>query len=464
LNVSIFLSLSAASWGLNLPRRKDEMFNGSEQTAVRERIPASTRVRDFIEGPLARNRWLMGDQALVSAMNFLTTALLARMLGIHQFGVFSVLYIILLYLNTIPTSLNVCPMMSLAPQMRDERMRSDFLSGMAGYQYLISLGCCALMGLIVGAAKLPFVPWRFDPDSLFPFLLTVVSFQAQDWFRRICYVEDRGRTVFWNDAISYLGQVATFVVLWEMHRMNVKAAYYGIALTSLLAFFIGYGTESLRFNPLVIRRAIIRSWDSGKSLLMAGQLMWLGSQGIFLIVAAEVGVDAASGIRAAITLMGPVSVIYQLIDNVIPVRAARVFASSGERSLVRYLVRTGAVLAALVGVPVALVSLFARPVLSALFGRAYGQFAVLVVWQGVYTCLLLGYKGLVYYHRTVEQTAFLARSSMIVAIVSVAACLLLVRRYGATGGMEGLVIGQAVSDILLLSSARSIHRHQRRAA
>ena len=41
---------------------------------------------------LVRNQWLMADQALVSGMNFLTTATLARMLGVHNFGVFSVFY------------------------------------------------------------------------------------------------------------------------------------------------------------------------------------------------------------------------------------------------------------------------------------------------------------------------------------------------------------------------------------
>ena len=74
-----------------------------------------------------RNQWLVGDQALVSAMNFLTSAVLTRMLGVHDFGVFSVFYIILQYLNSIQLALIVSPMMTLAPQITDESERAVFL-------------------------------------------------------------------------------------------------------------------------------------------------------------------------------------------------------------------------------------------------------------------------------------------------------------------------------------------------
>ena len=106
-----------------------------------------------------RNQWLVGDQALVSAMNFLTSAVLARMLGVHEFGVFSVFYIILQYLNSIQLALIVSPMMTLAPQITDESERAIFLKGMGGYQYAFSAAGFALtlllalvLGTIVGSA------------------------------------------------------------------------------------------------------------------------------------------------------------------------------------------------------------------------------------------------------------------------------------------------------------------------
>lgn len=391
-------------------------------------------------------------------MNFFTTAMLARMLGIHNFGIFSVFYIVLQYLNTIPTAINIYPMMSLAPQLLDKEEHRTFLRGMSGYQRLLSLGCCAGMLLFSLLEGLHLVRWRMETGIVLPFILTIFCFQAQDWFRRFCYVQDRGSTVFWNDLLSYMGQVVVFCFLWWLGRMNVKAAYYAIAATSLAAYAVGYFTEDIGSTWEEVKLSFARSWAVGRSLLVVGQSQWLGSQGIFLIVAAVVGVNAAGGIRAALTLMGPVNVLYQLLDNVIPVRGAHVYATGGESGLVGYLRRAGTFFAVLVGVPILIAAVFARPILTLVFGHAYSGFAALLIWAGINMWLALIYRGLVYYHLTLKKTAVLARSSMAVAVVSVAACALLTRHYGAAGAIQALVVGQLLNIAILMTSALRTHR------
>lgn len=412
----------------------------------------------MLRGRLARNQWLLADQALVSAMNFLTTALLARMLGVHRFGIFSVFYIILQYLNSIQLALIASTMMSIGPQLRDGAEHRAFLRGMAGYQYFFSLACGAATALFAVLEYFHLVPWNLDTSVFLPFILTIIGFQTQDWFRRFCYVQERGFTLFSNDIISYTGQVAALVILWWSHRMSVNAAYYAIAATSFAAFAVGFFREDISATWNETKIAFRRSWVMGRSLLVASQAQWLGSQGIFLIVAAIAGVGAASGIRAVITLMGPVNVLYQLLDNVIPVRAAAAYSKGGEHSLVVYLRRVCVILAGPVGVLVLIASIFARPIMTLAFGHAYAEFAPLVVWQGVYLWLGLIYRILIYYLRTVEHAAALARVATAVAAVSTTACFLLTRRYGATGGMEALFAGQVLNVTLILVPVLRIHR------
>jgi len=109
---------------------------------------------------LARNQWLLADQVLVSGMNFTTTVLLARMLGVYNFGIFTVLYYILLYVNSIQLALNVQPMFSIAPQMPEGPERQSFLRGMAGYQYILSALFCLLILLAGLLEKL-----KNDPNN-----------------------------------------------------------------------------------------------------------------------------------------------------------------------------------------------------------------------------------------------------------------------------------------------------------
>jgi O-antigen/teichoic acid export membrane protein len=407
---------------------------------------------------VVRNQWLMADQSLVSGMNFLTTATLARLLGVHNFGVFSVFYILLQYLNTVPMAITISPMMSLGPQIKDPARHRTFLRSMAGYQYLLSLALCLATLLCVLPLEFHIGSWQVQPGLLFPYLLTIFCFQAQDWFRRFCYVQGNGRAVFWNDVISYMGQVAALALLWWLHRMSVNAAYYAIALTSMIAFAAGYFKADISSSWEETRAAITGTWSTGRTLLMTSQLQWLGTQGIYLIVAYVAGVSAASGIRAALALMGPVIMLYQLLDNVIPVRAASAYANGGEHGLVAYLRRTLSIVACVIGPLILFASLFAGPIMNAVFGRAYSGFSVLVIWAGVYMGVLLIIKWLSYYFRTVNKTKVMARTAMGVSFVSVCACFLLTHRFGATGGLAAVVAGQFMTVSVFLVSALRMNR------
>jgi O-antigen/teichoic acid export membrane protein len=98
-----------------------------------------------------------------------------------------------------------------------------------------------------------------------------------------------------------------------------------------------------------------------------------------------------------------------------------------------------------VGVPVLVISLAAKPIMAIAFGKAFEGFAHLVFWQAVYVLLALLYKGLQYYHRTIGTVGVLARSALIVSVVSVVSCIVLARQFGATGGMIALVVGQLLN-------------------
>ncbi|MDG6998599.1 MAG: hypothetical protein JRN15_05740 [Nitrososphaerota archaeon] len=398
-----------------------------------------------LQSAIGRNRWLLADQLLVSGFNFLTTVVVGRALGIHAFGVFSILYIILLYLNAIQLSLIVSPMMTLAPQIDEPSKRAAYLRGMATCQYCFSAVVCCVALLLPLAQKLNLIRSSIETDAMCAFGLAILCFQVQDWLRRFWYVAEDGRSVFFNDIISYMGQLAALIFLWRRSALTVESGFYVIALTSLAAFVAGARKEDVWGH---LREALLsarRSWAIGKSLVVASQFQWLGSQGILLIVAAIVSVNAASGMRAAITLVGPVNILYQLLDNVVPVRAAKAFRTGGRTQLRAYLQRASLILAGLVAVPLLLIAAVARTAITLAFGRSFTPYAHLVLWQAGYAMLALIYKGLQYYHRTMGTVGILARSAMASSVVSVTSCLVLSHRYGVDGGMAALVLGQILN-------------------
>ena len=129
---------------------------------------------------ILRNQWLVSDQALVSAMNFLTSAVLARMLGVHDFGVFSVFYIILQYLNSIQLALIVSPMMTLALRSPANPNRAVFLKGMGGLSSIVfSAACCAFTVLLAVVEKFHLAPAKIYQAYLSPSPFRFYSFRRR---------------------------------------------------------------------------------------------------------------------------------------------------------------------------------------------------------------------------------------------------------------------------------------------
>lgn len=396
-----------------------------------------------------RNGWLLADQILVSGFNFITSAMLARMFGIHEYGIFSVFYALLLYISCIQAAAISSPMLSLAPQVTDRGQQEAFLRGVAGVQYVFSTACALIFCLVSGLNSLHLLPKHFDSSITIPYAAAIVCYQLQDWLRRRFYVNLTGKYIFWTDCLSYCGQVVVFAVAYKTVGLNLNGAYYAIAFTSLAAFVVGATLADVSTSVHEIKSAAQSLWKLGKGLLIASQFQWLGSQGVLLVVAAEVGMNATAGVRAIVTLVGPLNVVYQLLDNVVPVRTAKIYAERGRDAAVHYLRRASLVIGVLVGVPIATLILFAGPLLGLIFGRAFVVYAPLVLWQGIYVWFALFLRSLQYYHRTFGSTETLARTSMVVSIFALGMALVLVRHHGALGVMIALAAGQIATVLVL---------------
>src|SRR5437879_5905536 len=62
----------------------------------------------------------MVDQALVSGINFITNVILARVLGLHDYGIFALAWTTVLFANSLQWAFIVSPMMSVGPKQEPE--------------------------------------------------------------------------------------------------------------------------------------------------------------------------------------------------------------------------------------------------------------------------------------------------------------------------------------------------------
>ena len=99
-----------------------------------------------------RNQTIL-DQLIVSGSNFATTILLVRGLGLQEFGIFAIVYALILLANNVQLSFICSPMITLAALSEAGAPRTRYLRGMFGVQIWF---CGVVMVLAVRSVP-PFI-------------------------------------------------------------------------------------------------------------------------------------------------------------------------------------------------------------------------------------------------------------------------------------------------------------------
>lgn len=406
--------------------------------------------------------WALADQVLVSGANFLTGIILARSLGPAIFGVFVVLQSVMLYVNAFQVSLIISPMLSTVPKL-DVARRDDHLRGVLALQFVLSVVLALAVWLLGLAGYLIAGHEALTARTMGALASAVLMFQLQDWLRRFYFVHQRARAACLNDMLSYGSQV--LLLLWATldDTLDLELTLWIMALTSACAFFLGFLMASAALRPAFGHaRAVLREgWRAGRDYFLAWQMQWLGTQGVLLAGAGLIGAQAAGGVRAAQNIIGPINILFQAMDNTVPVAAARNFAEGGLPALSRYLWRNTAWGSALL-LPVMLLLTFAAdPLTRFVYGSQYVAYSALVVWQAAAMFLQFYVRQVTYFLRTVEATAVIMRMGAVIAVTSVGVTVLTVHRYQETGLMIALLAGVAAGLVHALVAAYRVTRSLR---
>ena len=410
---------------------------------------------------IARHRhinWALADQAVVSGSNFITGILLARFLGPDSFGVFVLLQTALVYVNSFQGALIFQPMMSAAPQMAESK-RSRYLQGVFALQLILSLTLAALAWVVGTSAHWI---WGGQPTSyLTPTVVLALSsallaFQLQEWLRRFYFVLEMPRAAFINDLLNYGGQVAILGLVCLSGQLDVLTAFWIMAAACFVTFLFGFLRGMVR-PAFSDARAVLRDgWRTGRDYLAAWQLQWVGSQGVLVVGAGLVGVHAAGGVRAAETIVGPLNILFQAMENVVPVVAARRYDSRGLIGLLSYLSRVTMWGTALLLPIVVAAAIFSVPLMRVVYGEQYVIYASLVVWAAAGVFLQFYLRVVFFFLRTVMATGIIVRSAIVMSAASITVAAFAVREYHETGIMVALVSSTLAGLIYATLAARKV--------
>lgn len=397
-----------------------------------------------------REMWALADQAVVSATNFLTNVMLARFMGIREFGVFVLAWMSVLFVNSLQTALIVAPMMSVGAKQPEEDKPRYF--GAVVFQELVLVSFCVVLVFVALQAASGLFHHPDLRHLALPLAISAFAYQLQDFVRRLFFVTHRGRRALADDALSYLTQLPILFMLHRVGRLDSAMALWVMAGTSIVGVVAGwFWMEPIQFDWMWIKSISWRHWKVSRWLTGAALLTWTSSN--LFVIAAPVyhGAAAAGVLKASQNLMGVTHIWFQGLENVVPAESARRLATGGVKSMLAYtrsiLLKWGGLTVLFAIVMAAAPSLWLR--LS--YGPEMVPYSnVLRLYALLYVVVFLG-GPLRAALQALEATAPIFWSYLAMTAFALIFAGPMARSLGLGGTMAGLIATQAIFQGIVLS-------------
>jgi len=391
-------------------------------------------------------RLVLIDQFLVSGSNFLLGILLVRSIGLEQYGVFTLLWMVILFALGINHAFITKPMLSLAPKMKQVE-KENYLQSILWLQIILS-SFLSLLGNIICYIS-TFFPFPI-PNIEFGFILSFILFFQlfHDYFRKRCFIEDRLYLVLITDGILYLGQLLFIVAFWFRGGLNLNQILVTILVvnaTAVIIVGIGFKTN------LVLNRNFFESWKKqfhySKWLLGTALLQWFSGNYFVIIAATILGPIAVGALRMAQNVMGFFHILFLSMENIVPIKAAKLFQFNGWLAMSQYLKNTTIKMGMIFLILLALLAGSAPWIIELLYGSEYLDYSyIIIVYCGLYVLVFLSLP-LQFALRSVELTYPLFIAYILATIFSFICAHYFLLQWQMAGLLLGLFISQLITAL-----------------
>ncbi len=329
---------------------------------------------------------VFADQAIVSGSSFVTNILVARSLGVSNYGKFSVIILIQLFLLSLQQAVSsgVYQVMfgSLEEKSKKAYTNGLFFIQLFLYSALIALTCLAYYlfpSSVIGYEKI-----------VVPAIVGTLLFLLQDFLRKILLSKQQEGKALLIDAITNIVQIVLLAVYAFTLKLSFPIACWIIALTfipSIIAGVIWTNPGNISLQNMKMTFGIHKKQSPW--MLMSALLQWFA--GNFFVVAAGVwlGIAALGALRLAQYIFGLLNVLLQAIENYALPHASLLQKSAVEfNSFLKNIFRKTFLM---IAPALLLLSIFAKQILQFSGGTSYIEYSYVIHGLSlVYVLILTG--------------------------------------------------------------------------
>lgn len=390
------------------------------------------------------------NQALSSFFTFTVLIVASRVLTTDEFGVYSLLALMLGLFSLAPQAFVFMPMMSASADLSalSQRISSD----------LILLCVILLASLAFGMALYYFNIDRIGAFvSLSCLIVWVISFQLHEFMKRVFYIGDRhGDLVFLELVKSAVAAIIIILVYLSNKTIDINT----ILMTSSLAyaafiFFAARAVKVLRSLSMSDVEVFSTNYAFGKWIFLGNGVNYIQSNFFVFVTALLLPMHTVAGLNAVRSLVGFSTVIFLAIDNYLAPKLVRTYERQGlsalTDSVAYFYVKCG------LGIAVIYVGLgyFSESVVITVFGDKYSDSSGYLNYFLIVS--FFGYlaRPFLILSRTIHATDIIFRASVGPAIFALIFSYPIVMLFGDIGAILMPILG----SILFLISLWALFWH-----
>jgi O-antigen/teichoic acid export membrane protein len=384
---------------------------------------------------------VLADQAVASAGNFLTGLIIAKALGLVNFGYFASIWMFQFLIISLQNAFIISPM-QIKVAFEEGESRQKYLTALTLWQ----LGWSVLMSVITISAislKTSYLPQLAMQDMIF-LLLWMWGYCWQDFLRKIFIALNKVYKAFWIDMITNFLQILWLVVEWQNEQLTFSLTIQIIVITFLPSVLLGL--LFFRFKSTTVKQikeVFVYHIKDGKWLSATALLQWFAGNYYLIVAAGALGVVALGAIRMAQNVLGVVSIFFQAFENYIPTRSAEQLSHS-KKAFHQYLKNITSYLFGGIVALLLVMGIFAKPILEICGGGEYTQYTfVLRGFLVLNLFIFLGYPVRIAI-RAMEMSRDIFIGYLLTTLISWLLGPWIIDELGITGVITGLLINQLV--------------------
>jgi O-antigen/teichoic acid export membrane protein len=387
----------------------------------------------------SRLNWVLLDQAMVSFTNFATMVLIARHLGIEEFGRFALAWAVLIAVFTLQYSLVLSPLMSIGSKLEAERVPAYF-GAVIAQQIALAILSFVLLWFGTTMAAVLFPAWRLGGLAV-PLAFASFTYQIYELCRRYFFTVGRPAVSTTMDFVRCFAQLLLLVWFFKAATLTTAGTLAVIGAAFAIAALLGtYSLGGITWDLTVFCTTTRRHWHFSKWLVASALMQWVVSN-VFLVTAGAVlGVAAVGALKAAQSILNAVNVLFEGIGNLAPIQAGRCLSAHGIAGLDAYisrLTRWGLIATLAIVLPAAVVPSW---ILRVIYGQGFGEFGWILAWWAGLTLLSFATQPLQYGLAALEETKPVFVSRLIAALVGISAAFPVTVAFGLPGVMGGITV------------------------